>query len=1082
MAIWQKKLKKFLSDSDLALVSRKNCEAEALALPVLRVASAAKNPLVVALPDSDAADKLMADLEFWKGKLKRPEKLLALPECGRGKLILLEGESRRARALDLALEGNFDIAVGSVSALFGPAPPPEETNSAKLTLTPGTEISPEQLAAQLLKLDYDDEWEVATPGDFARRGGIIDIYSPAHEQPCRIEFFGDTIESMRLFSPQTQRSTGSVTEYRIIGRSGITAGGAAKSDAMSYFEQFAHHLLVVQAEKSRDALTHYLSDTAAERFDHCLEVARQNQALTRFLDAAESAGVEAIAEADFAPRSTPEIITDSAIRIGEERLRRDRLREELDNFTRAKYTVVISARDEADIPAVKSWCEAEFLALPQVEFAALNLSGGFTLGVGLVVIAEAELAGAGFRYTAENSTPPPAPRPDAELPDNPLPDIHLADLDVGDLAVHLDYGIGIYRGLRKIQRDGVTREMIELEYQDHQLLHVPLLQAHKISRYLGAAGRVKLHDLHSHKWQKEQLRAQSGVRSYAADMLRMQALRESLPGISFPPDDGTTAAFLRAFAFSDTLDQIRSTEEIRRDMQSSRPMDRLICGDVGYGKTELAMRAAFRAVSAGYQVAVLAPTTVLAHQHLQSFAARFAEYPFNLAELSRFESERKQRETVEKLASGQIDIVIGTHRLCSEKIHFRNLGLVIIDEEQRFGVEHKERLRRFRAEADVLTMSATPIPRTLYLAMAGARDMSTLMTAPKLRLPVRTVVAPPELKTIHDAICSELARGGQVYYLHNRIKTIDECADQLRALVPGARIAVSHGQMPEAELEKNMQDFLSGKIDCLVCSTIIESGLDVPNANTIIIENADRFGLAQLYQLRGRVGRWTRQAYAYLLLPKSRFIGSDARRRLNAICRCTKLGSGIQLALQDLEIRGAGNILGAEQSGHINTIGFDLYCSLLKQAVADLHGTPLRFLPEVDMTIDFVSFSLTARPGELPAAIPEQYIGGERLRIAAYGRIAKPASVEDIAECAADFADRFGPLPDTVRNLLQVAKLRILAARANYTIFTVIDGRVSLYNPGGAIYRDEKGRAPQLDYRDAPELRLRQLEKIMQKI
>ena len=493
------------------------------------------------------------------------------------------------------------------------------------------------------------------------------------------------------------------------------------------------------------------------------------------------------------------------------------------------------------------------------------------------------------------------------------------------------------------------------------------------------------------------------------------------------------------------------------------------------------MRAAFKAVSAGYQVAILAPTTVLAQQHYYSFRERFAAYPYTIDVLSRFRTAAEQNEIVRRLGNGGIDIIIGTHRLCNPELKFHNLGLVVIDEEQRFGVKHKERLRRFRAEVDVLTMSATPIPRTLYLAMAGARDLSTLMTAPKLRLPVKTVIAPEEDRLVVQASEAELARGGQVYYLHNRVRTIEEVAKKLRSLLPDVRFAVAHGQMPEEELEAVMTSFLEGKIDCLVSSTIIESGLDVPNANTIIIERADRFGLAELYQLRGRVGRWKHQAYAYMLLPKSQLVSSDARKRLSAIRRCSNLGAGFQLALRDLEIRGSGNLLGAEQSGHLNTIGFDLYCHLLKQEVGKLRGEKSEFLPEVEMAIDFISFTLTAPEGKLAAAFPPEYIGGDRLRLDAYRRLSALNSETELADFSAELRDRYGKLPKCAETLLEVVRLRILAAQAGYEHFTVVDGRVTLNNPGGTIYR-KKGLQPVIDYRNPPELRLVHLQALLREI
>lgn len=1075
----------YISDAENATISRKNVAIDGLALPVARAANSLTHPLVVTLPEAKSCDALLADLEFWCRYLGLERKrLLYLPECGRGKLLFPGGESRRAKALDLLLDGRFDIAIASVHALMGPAPLPAESEKSKITLRRGMNIPLPELIKKLISLDYDDEFEASVTGEFAKRGGLVDIYSPAHDLPCRIEFIGDTIDSMRFFSPTDQRSVGNADFYEVIGRAGITAGGRASADASHYLARYKYHLLSVYPEQSATTLANYLDSATAERFRTLLDKKMLAGEATVFLDPAESISYNEIyAEGDIFPRQAAERNQDLAIRQQQETLLRQALKSDMDNFSKSGHCVV-SSKDELSLAELKNFCRTTLKLKKAPEYAVLDISTGFRIGNDLEVITENELALSGFRRRS-GVDESPAPEDEANLPSanaSRLQDIRLADLDVGDYAVHIDYGIGIFRGLKTIKSNGITREMLTVEYQDGQILNVPLMQAHKLSRYLGSPGKVRLHSLTKSYWLRDKEKARSGVHAYAADMLRMQALRKTLPGIKFPQDGGAMRSFIAAFPFKDTPDQVVSTAEIGKDMSAGRPMDRLLCGDVGYGKTEVAMRAAFRAVNAGYQVALLAPTTVLANQHLRSFESRFSEYPFNIAVLTRFQTEKEQKKICDDLKKGAVDIVIGTHRLCSERIKFRNLGLVIIDEEQRFGVEHKERLRRFRAEADVLTMSATPIPRTLYLAMAGARDLSTLMTAPKLRMPIKTVVAPRENDIVASAIKAELARGGQLYYLHNRINTIDTCAEKLKQLVPEARIAVAHGQMPEAELEKNMNLFVSGKIDCLVCSTIIESGLDVPNANTIIIERADRFGLAQLYQLRGRVGRWTRQAYAYLLLERNQLVGSDAKRRLNAICRCTKLGSGMQLALHDLEIRGAGNLLGAEQSGHINAIGFDLYCKLLEQEIAMLDGKKKDFLPEVEIAIDFVSFSLTAAPGQVAAAIPAGYIGGERLRIDAYRKLAELTDENELDDFRAEMLDRFGAMPEEMKNLLEVVRIKLLVARAGFRIFSVVDGRVIIRNVGGTIYRDKSGNAPRLDYRDEPKLRLRHLLDIVRKI
>ena len=1080
---WRKILKKYLADSTAAAVSRGGVDPGTVALPLLRAAVSGNSPLIAALPELNLVDRVVAEIEALNRELEIDLKMLVIPESGRGKLLFPGGESRRARALNSALNGRFDLVIGSIHALLAPAPPPEETRDAQLVLVPGMEIPIGELVEKLVRLDYDDEYEVSVAGEFARRGGIVDIFSPAHDAPCRIEFFGDEIDSMRTFSPESQRSTGSVSEYRVIGRAGITAGGAADADLFCYFAHRNWRLLTVYPESCLDRLEKYASPEVCRRWETLWEEKEAAQEAMAFYDAASEAYHPEAEAADVFP-AAGEIageIGESA-KAGAEELRRQMLLGNLRRAADSGMRVVALAPHPENLPALEAWCTRNELAVCHPSFDVAGIGAGFSLPAEqLLLITEKELITAGFSRegrTAEGEVPAPVSADPAAVP---VPEFSLADLDEGDYAVHIDHGIGIFRGFRTLTSRGVSREVLVIEYADNQILYVPLLQAHKVSRYLGSPGKVTLHRLGGVRWSRDKESARRSVRSYAADMLRLQAMRQAAPGIVFPPDTAETRAFLRAFPFNDTPDQRRSTAEIRADMESPRPMDRLLCGDVGYGKTELAMRAAFKAVSAGYQVAILAPTTVLAQQHYYSFRERFAAYPYTIDMLSRFRSASEQNEIIRRLGNGGIDIIIGTHRLCNPELKFHNLGLVVIDEEQRFGVKHKERLRRFRAEVDVLTMSATPIPRTLYLAMAGARDLSTLMTAPKLRLPVKTVIAPEEDRLVVQAIEAELARGGQVYYLHNRVRTIEEVAKKLRSLLPDVRFAVAHGQMPEEELEAVMTSFLEGKIDCLVCSTIIESGLDVPNANTIIIERADRFGLAELYQLRGRVGRWKHQAYAYMLLPKSQLVTSDARKRLSAIRRCSNLGAGFQLALRDLEIRGSGNLLGAEQSGHLNTIGFDLYCHLLKQEVGKLRGEKSEFLPEVEMAIDFISFTLTAPDGKLAAAFPPEYIGGDRLRLDAYRRLSALNSEEELADFAAELRDRYGKLPKCAETLLEVVRLRILAAQAGYEHFTVVDGRVTLNNPGGTIYR-KKGLQPVIDYRNPPELRLVHLLALLREI
>ena len=1082
---WQKKLKKFFSAEKSQLSGCAGSELSVLALLILRVCLQKKTTLVATLPDSASADALEEEIRVWTEKLDINLDFLAVPECGRGKLLFPGGESRRARALDDLLNKKYDLVIGSINSLLGPAQSPAEIKEAALILEPDMEIPPQVLLEKLVALDYDDEYEVTVSGEFAKRGGIIDLYSPAHDAPCRVEFFGDTVETLRLFNPATQRSTGPVSEYRIIGRSGITAGGEADSDVFAYFDFRPWHLLTVHPGDTLEKITNYLTQEEVDRYKDILQKRTSGSEATFFYDAAEMPevlvhGSEDIQPADFSGKAanvSPEA-AEKAAAINLELLKND-----ISSTLERNGTVVLFTRKEEDIPELQKWCRTNGMDTDNIEFDCLETESGFRLvEEDLLAISESELTSAGFRTFNTSADEEKLPAEEVPLPPPKQDEIVLADLETGDYAVHLDHGIGIFRGFKTLTTNGVSREVLVIEYRDGKQLYVPLLHANKLSRYLGAPGKVPLHTLGGKRWDKDKENARKGVRSYAAEMLRMQAIRQALPGISFERSPAIKG-FLRSFPFEDTRDQKRATVEIAHDMESTRPMDRLLCGDVGYGKTELAMRAAFMAVASGYQVAVLAPTTVLVHQHFQSFKKRFAKYPVTIGELSRLRSTAEQNRVTDLLHSGGLDIVIGTHRLCTDRIKYKNLGLVIIDEEQRFGVNHKERLRQFRTEADVLAMSATPIPRTLYLAMAGARDLSTLSTAPKLRLPVKTVISPEDDKLVLDAVSAELARGGQVYYLHNRVKTIDDCAAKLQKMLPeSARIAVAHGQMHEKDLEETMTKFLRGEIDVLVCSTIIESGLDVPNANTMIIDRADRFGLAELYQLRGRVGRWKNQAYCYLLLPRNQLISTDARKRLSAIRRCSHQGAGFQLALRDLEIRGSGNLLGVEQSGHLNLIGFDLYCHLLKQEVASLKGQKLDLLPETEIAVDFIKFTLNGNPEqEIIAAFTEKYIGGERLRLDVYRRLAALDSEEATDAFGEELADRFGPLPTEAKNLLLYTKLRIAVARSGYRNLMVYNGKVTLNNTGGTIYRTENGKQPVIDYRNPPLLRLKILTDIVKK-
>ena len=605
-----------------------------------------------------------------------------------------------------------------------------------------------------------------------------------------------------------------------------------------------------------------------------------------------------------------------------------------------------------------------------------------------------------------------------------------------------------------------------------------------MSKYIGAGKASPLLSvLGGKKWTKAKAQANEAVIDLAGEMLSIQAAREARKGHAYAADTHWQHEFESSFMFEETPDQLDSIESCKRDMESSRPMDRLICGDVGFGKTEVAIRAAFKAVMGGKQVAVLVPTTILAQQHYQTFSERMRDYPIRVELLSSFRKASHLKKVVRAMGDGSVDIAVGTHRLIQKDIRFKDLGLVIIDEEQRFGVAHKEKFKRLRSLVDVLTLSATPIPRTLHMALIGARDMSTIETAPHDRLPVETIVTPYDERVIRQAIRRELNREGQVYFLHNRVNSIEKVADKIRQMAPEAHVVVGHGQMEAGELEATMIAFVEGKADILVATTIIESGLDIPNANTIIVDRADRFGLSDLYQLRGRVGRYKRQAYAYLLIPRHAGMMSDARRRIEAMKRYARLGSGFKIAMRDLEIRGAGNMLGSQQSGHITAVGFELYCQLLKQSIASMQGRPVKKRNTAAVSLDFLSSNPAHDPQNQArtadaAYLPYDYIGEEKLRLEMYRKVAQANEPQLLEQLENELRDRFGPLPPAVQLLLQVAEIRQLAGDGNITSVETAKDKVMLTRNGD--YLMPNGRFPRLR-KNRPAERLEELRRIIKK-
>ncbi|MEQ1851480.1 MAG: transcription-repair coupling factor, partial [Chthoniobacteraceae bacterium] len=693
--------------------------------------------------------------------------------------------------------------------------------------------------------------------------------------------------------------------------------------------------------------------------------------------------------------------------------------------------------------------------VPAVEADALHfvigtLRRGFTFPAGkIAVLSDSELFGR-YRNTRGRRL---AMRRTRELVGRSQ--IDFSELIEGELVVHLEHGIGRFEGLRRLPNN---EDVLTLEFAEGAKLHVPLEQSFLVARYVGIGKRhPPLSKLGDAAWTNAKKKAEKAAFDYAGKLLETHAARETQTGFAFPPDGKWMHEFEASFFYKETPDQLRAIADAKADMEGARPMDRLICGDVGFGKTEVAIRAAFKAVGAGKQVAVLVPTTVLAEQHFRTFRERMSDYPVTIDMLSRFRTRGQQSKTLKGVRDGSVDIVIGTHRIISKDVDFKNLGLAVIDEEQRFGVMHKERFKHQWPLVDLLTLSATPIPRTLYLSLMGAKDMSTIETPPPNRIPVETLICPYDERIIRDAIERELKRQGQVFFLHNRVGDITSVESRIRMLVPKARTLVGHGQMDEHELEEVMHKFVNGEADVLVSTTIIESGVDIPNANTIIINRADRFGLADLYQLRGRVGRAQHKAYAYLMLPRELLGTGEARKRISAIKQYGSLGAGFKIAMRDLEIRGAGNILGTAQSGHIVTIGFELYCSLLRQAIAKLKGERTKPRVEVVLRLDFVVqreaefLGKEDRRNWAPAFLPAGYIPETQPRIAAYRRLNELPNQEALDKLRKEWRDRFGRFPDAVENLLALGDIKISAAARKITVVEVKEGKLMLTRGGDFI-------------------------------
>jgi len=890
------------------------------------------------------------------------------------------------------------LLVASIQSLLQPNPDRATLLGRTRILRRGQSAAIEEWTRRLAEGGLAAATAVELPGEFAVRGGILDIFAPDWQQPVRVEFVGDGIESLRRFDVATQRSLATLDEVEVT----LIGQGQSGQGYLTDFLPLRSWFLLIEPSDLEQQARLYL-----ERVQPWSESKAGGRRLHTFSDLMRqvyrfpSVTASAIAAASW--ETTCRLRIESVERFSGEI---QRVRKELDEAA-GEGEVFIVCQTEAEARRLREiFSETAVARQHRLHFALGKLHSGFRLlSAGVTLLSSGEM----FRRIER-------PRPVGRRLGRPIDSF--LELQEGELVVHVSHGIARYRGMKLLEKQGQIEEHLELEFQGGTRLYVPASKIGLVQKYVGGTkSRPKPAKLHGRLWGQQCRRAAQAVADLAAEMLEMQAIRLSRPGIAFPPDTEWQREFDAAFAYVETPDQFATIEAIKRDMSLPRPMDRLLCGDVGYGKTEVAMRAAFKAVDAGYQVAVLVPTTLLCEQHYRTFSARMAEFPFEIAALSRFASRGEQKKIIERLAEGAIDIVIGTHRLVQPDVRFHNLGLVIIDEEQRFGVEIKERLKALRRTVDVLTMTATPIPRTLHMALLGLRDISNLETPPEDRLAVETRVARFDPELIRQAVLRELNRGGQIFFVHNRIEDISAPAQRLRQIVPEARLAVAHGRMPEHELEQVMIDFFNRRHDMLLATTIVESGLDVPNANTMFIDEADRYGLADLHQLRGRVGRYKHRAYCYLLIDPNKSLSPAAAKRLRAIEEYSRLGAGFAIAMRDLEIRGAGNILGTEQSGHIAAVGYQLYCELLEQAVRRLQRLPPVTPIEVDIDL----------PGE--GYIPRSYILDLRQKIDIYRRLARTSTLAEVGELRAELHDRFGFPPPPVVHLLELAEMRIAAHR-----------------------------------------------------
>ncbi|MEZ6119119.1 MAG: transcription-repair coupling factor [Pirellulaceae bacterium] len=1014
-----------LESSNVATIDGMWGSSQALAVAAL-AKRRDKRPIVIVLPTMAHCDDFIDDFSLFSH-----ERLDAFPalQVAKGERVLMdENAGDRLRILkSLAHHTASPLIVTSIQSLLQPCPSAQTLAENSRSLAVGERRSADEIARWLAEHRYHATSAVELPGEFSLRGGILDIFANDWLHPVRIEFFDDEIDSIREFDIETQRSIQTLDRIEVTVMAAVSAAGTTDS-FVSHVPSSAWFVLVELDELQKEAKA-FLERSEPEADCLSLPVILQ--------------GIQSHGHLHLASLATGHEGT--SIRLGIESVERfsgeiNKVRDELDSAA-GNFDVYMVAETEAEIQRLHEiLAETKTVRDGRLAFVEGRLTHGFRLvdSNTLVVSGNELFHRMHLRRMAKRR---PGKAIDSFL-----------DLREGDLVVHLAHGIARYRGLKLLQKEGQVEEHLELEFHGGTKIYVPAARIEMVQKYVGGRkARPKLATIGGKLWQKQKKAAELSVQDLAEELLEVQAKRASRSGIAFRNETEWQREFDAAFPYTETADQLTAIDAVADDMAAPRPMDRLICGDVGFGKTEIAMRAAFRAVDHGYQVAVLVPTTILAEQHYRTFKERMAEFPFSIGKLSRFCTTAEQRETIKLLKAGAVDIVIGTHRLASKDVKFHNLGLLVIDEEQRFGVEVKERLKKLKNSVDVLTLSATPIPRTLHLSLTGIRDISNLETPPEDRVPVETKVTRWSDSLIRNALLRELNRGGQAYFVHNRVNDIEKLAFRLNHIVPEAKIGIGHGQMAEGELEKVMVQFVNHEFDVLLATTIVESGLDIPNANTIFVDEADRYGLADLHQLRGRVGRYKHRAFCYLLIDSNKSLTPNAARRLRAIEEFSDMGAGFAISMRDLEIRGAGNILGTQQSGHIALVGYELYCQLLDAAVRRLKNLPAELSLDVNLEL----------PGE--AYLPKDYVPDMRTKIDLYRRIARSAGDAALDELREELVDRFGPIPEPVDRMFRFASLKADAAiwqidtifiEDNYLVFRYRDaGRAKQLarNSGGRL-------------------------------